>query len=209
MTRITAIEPQKHNPDRVNIQLDGEFAFGLTRFIAAPLKVGQELSEEQIASLQAGETRELAYQQALLYLSFRPRSVSEIRRNLKKHEIPDEVIDATLERLQTARLADDGQFARAWVENRAAFRPRGRRALEAELRQKGLSDEAAQSVLKDVDEESLAYQAGLKKVRRFESLPWNEFRTKLSEFLARRGFPYSVISPVVSRLWNETHSEQS
>ena len=207
MSRITGIEAQKRNPDRVNIQLDGEFAFGLTRFVAARLKIGQELSAEQVASLQADETREQAYQQALLYLSFRPRSVSEIRRNLQKHDIPAPVIDATLERLRTAKLADDSQFARAWVENRAAFRPRGRRALEAELRQKGLSDEATHTALSGLDEETLAYEAGIKKARRLETLPWNEFRTKLSEFLARRGFPYSVISPVVSRIWKEMHIE--
>jgi len=207
MSRITGIEAQKRNPDRVNIQLDGEFAFGLTRFVAARLKIGQELSAEQVASLQADETREQAYQQALLYLSFRPRSVSEIRRNLQKHDIPALVIDATLERLRTAKLADDSQFARAWVENRAAFRPRGRRALEAELRQKGLSDEATHTALSGLDEETLAYEAGIKKARRLETLPWNEFRTKLSEFLARRGFPYSVISPVVSRIWKEMHIE--
>ena len=207
MARITAIEPQKRYPDRVNIQLDGEFAFGLTSFVAARLKIGQELNEQQVASLQADEAREQAYQQALLFLSFRPRSVTEIRRNLQKHDIPAEVINVTLERLRTAKLADDNQFARAWVENRAAFRPRGRRALEAELRLKGLSDEATRSALNGLDEEALAYEAGLKKVRRLEALPWKEFRTKLSEFLARRGFPYSVISPVVSRIWSETHSD--
>jgi SOS response regulatory protein OraA/RecX len=59
-----------------------------------------------------------------------------------------------------------------------------------------------------VDDEALAYDAGLKKVNRFRELEWNEFRRKLSEFLARRGFPYSVVAPVVSRLWNETHTEK-
>ena len=78
-----------------------------------------------------------------------------------------------------------------------------------ELRQKGLPDEVAQTALAGLDEEALAYEAGLKKARRLEVLEWNEYRRKLSEFLARRGFPYSVIAPVVSRIWNETHTEQN
>jgi len=209
MPKITALQPQKRDPQRVNIHLDGEYAFGLARIVAAWLKVGQELSEEKIASLQAEDARERAFQQALLFLSYRTRSESEIRQNLRKHEIPEEVIEQTLERLRQGRLADDDKFAQAWVENRNTFRPRSRRALSVELRQKGLSDETARSALEGLDEEALAYEAGLKKVRRLELLEWNEFRRKLSEFLARRGFPYSVIAPVVSRIWNETHTEQN
>ncbi len=209
MPKITALQPQKRDPQRVNIHLDGEYAFELARIVAAWLKVGQELSEEKIASLQAEDARERSYQQALLFLSYRARSESEIRQNLRKHEIPEDVIEQTLGRLRENRLADDDKFARAWVENCNTFRPRSRRALSVELRQKGLSDEAAQSALTGLDEEALAYEAGLKKARRLEVLEWNEFRKKLSEFLARRGFPYSVIAPVVSRIWNETHTEQN
>jgi len=208
MAKITAIELQKRDPNRVNIHLDGDYAFGLTRITAAWLKVGQELSEDKIASLQAEDSREQAYQQALLFLSYRTRSESEIRQNLSKHEIPLDVIERTLERLRENQLADDRQFARAWVENRNTFRPRSRRALQMELRQKGLSDEVAQLALEGLDEEALAYEAGLKKARRLRSEEWNGFRKKLSEHLARRGFPYSVIASVVSRIWKEAHTEQ-
>ncbi len=207
MARITAIEPQKRDPDRVNIHLDGEYAFSLARIVAAWLQVGQELSEDKVHALQAGDAQERAYQQALLFLSYRARSTSEIRQNLRKHDLPAEVIEQTIERLKAERLADDDQFAKAWVENRSTFRPRSRRALEVELRQKGVPDEAVQSALTDVNEEALAYEAARKRVRRLESLEWSDFRTKLSEFLARRGFSYAVVAPVVSRLWNETHTQ--
>lgn len=207
MARITAIESQKRDPDRVNVHLDGSYAFSLARIVAAWLQVGQELSAEKAAALQTDDARERAYQQALLFLSYRARSTSEIRQNLRKHDIPVEIIDQTIERLRSERLADDDQFAKAWVENRSTFRPRSRRALAIELRQKGVPDEAVQSALIGVDEEALAYEAARKRARRFESLEWNDFRTKLSEFLARRGFSYAVVAPVVSRVWNETHSE--
>jgi regulatory protein len=208
MAKITAIVSQKGDSNRVNIHLDGEYAFGLAQIVAAWLKVGQELSEDKIASLQAEDARERAYQQALLFLSFRTRSESEIRQNLRKHEFSDEVIEPTLDRLRENKLADDNRFARLWVENRNTFRPRSRLALAVELRRKGLSDEAASSALESVNDEELAYQAGLKKMRRLRDLEWNEFRKKLSDFLARRGFPYSVTASVVSRLWNEAHTEQ-
>ncbi len=207
MAKITAIEPQKRDPDRVNVHLDGDYAFSLARIVAAWLQVGQELSDEKITALQSSDAQERAYQQALLFLSYRARSTSEIRQNLRKHEIPADVIEQTIERLRTERLADDDQFAKSWVENRSTFRPRSRRALAVELRQKGVPDESAQAALASVDEETLAYEAARKRARRLESLEWNEFRTKLSEFLARRGFSYAVVAPVVSRIWTETHAQ--
>ncbi len=208
MRKITAIVVQKRSPNRVNIYLDGEFAFGLARIVAAWLRTGQELSEEKIEQLQAEESRERAFQQALLFLSYRSRSESEIRQNLRKHEFPEPVIETTLERLRQGGLANDNQFARAWVENRTTFRPRSRRLMAMELRQKGLNEEAVSSAVENVDDEALAYEAAQKRAVRFKGLEWNEFRKKLSDFLARRGFSYSVIAPVITRIWNEAHKDE-
>ena len=208
MRKITAIEAQKRAPNRVNIHLDGEFAFGLSRIVAAWLRVGQELGEEKIKRLQDEDAQERAFQQAMLFLSYRARSEAEIRQNLRKHEIPEDVIGLTLERLRQDGLANDGQFARTWVENRSTFRPRSRRLLALELRQKGLKEEAVASAVEAVDDNALAYEAALKRAPRFKDLEWIEFRKKLSGFLARRGFSYPVIAPVVTRVWNETHKDK-
>jgi len=220
MRTITAIKPQKKNPRRVNVYLDGEFAFGLAGMVAAWLKVGQTLAEEKIASLQAEDEQESVYQKALHFLSYRPRSKAEVRQNLNKHNVPESLIAATLERLQRSGLVNDEAFTRAWVENRSEFRPRSKLALKMELRRKGLDDEIVQSVLAEsVDEESLALQAARKYFRRLAGLERSEFRVKLSGFLARRGFSYSTIAPVVSQVWQEmrqmadgrekTHNEEN
>lgn len=208
MPKITALVVQKKNPNRVNVYLDGEFAFGLARIVAAWLRVGVDVDEGKLKQLQAEDERERAFQQALLFVSYRPRSESEIRLNLRKHEIQDDVIEHTLERLRSGGLANDNRFASDWVENRSTFRPRSKRMLAMELRQKGLDAETTSQALTEVDDEVLAYAAAQKRAPRFKELEWLEFRKKLSEFLARRGFPYGVIAPVVSRIWNETHTEE-
>jgi regulatory protein len=205
MRKITAIEPQQKNPQRVNIYLDGEFAFGLSRFTAGWLKVAQELSEEKVAALQAEDANEMAYQKALHFLSYRPRSSAEVRQNLTKRGIPEALVDEAVNRLQRAGLVNDQEFARAWVENRNAFRPRSKLALRMELRRKGLSDEIVQPVLDEqVDEEALAFEAARKYAPRLAGLEWLDFRHRLSGFLARRGFSYTILSPVVSEVWKET-----
>jgi len=201
--KITALKAQKRNSNRVNVFLDDEFAFGLSRFAAAWLQIGQELSAEKILELQETDALEIAKQRALNFISYRPRSDAEVRKNLKKHDTPEEVITEVLTRLRQNGLVDDAQFARTWVENRSTFRPRGRRALSMELRQKGIGDETIDEVLRDLDEDNLAYQAALKQSRRYEKLEWMAFRQKMSAFLARRGFNYGVAKPAIERVWSE------
>ena len=74
------------------------------------------------------------------------------------------------------------------MENRNIFRPRSRRVLAMELRQKGLDDETVQSAVAGVDEDALAYECSSKELGRLKDLEWNDFRKKLSEYLARRVF---------------------
>jgi regulatory protein len=206
MRKITAIAVQKKNPNRVSISLDDEFAFGLSRLVAAWLKVGQELSNEKIVELQTADAREMAFQKAMRFLGYRARSVQEVRDNLEKHEIPEAVIEEVLKRLQETGLLNDQQFAQTWVENRNTFRPRSRRALSLELRRKGLDDEVVQDVLNEnVDENALALEAARKYARKVHGLEWLEFRQKLGGFLGRRGFSYPVIAPVLRQIWDETH----
>jgi regulatory protein len=202
---ITALQAQKRNHQRVNVYLDGEFAFGLARIVAAWLHVGQALSDDKIVSLQAEDARETAYQRALSFISYRERSQVEVEQNLRKNHVPEELIGEVVARLQRSHLLDDRRFAQNWAENRSEFRPRSRRALTYELRQRGLPGEVIEETLAQVDDESLAVQAALKKARRLTGLEWPEFRQKLYAFLARRGFSYEISATAASQVWTTLH----
>jgi regulatory protein len=206
--KVTALKVQKHHPNRINVYLDNEFSFGLSRITAAWLKVGQELSPTKIAKLQAQDEREVAYVQALRFLDYRPRSRAEVRKNLEKHAIPPDVITDVFKRLERSGLVNDERFAQDWVTNRSEFRPRSRRALAYELRQRGLADTAIKKALEGINEETLAYQAAIKQARRYENLPVRDFRNKLGSYLARRGFSYEIIKDVVTRVWDEKQEER-
>lgn len=201
--KITALQVQKRNPNRVNVYLDGEFAFGLARIVAAWLQIDQRLSPGKIADLQAQDSGEVALQRALNLLSYRPRSESELSEALRKHEISPEIIQSTLARLRENHLLDDPVFARKWVENRTEFRPRGARLLRLELRRKGVREEHIAPALAGLDETSLAYQAAAKKFSRQHFSDPAEFRKKVYSFLARRGFQYDQIRAAADQLWRE------
>lgn len=207
---ITALKAQKKNPNRINVYLDGEFAFGLARIVAAWLRIGQKLSEEDIARLKQQDTLEVAYQRGLLILSYRPRSIAEVQKKLSEQGFEPTVVDASIQRMKENGFLGDEQFARDWVENRATFRPRSKRMLAMELRQKGVAEEAIQQALSETqDEESLAYQSAVQYARKIAGKDWETFRKWLGAYLLRRGFSYGTIAPILRQVWDETQSSDS
>jgi len=208
---ITAVEVQARRRGRVNVYLDHSFAFGLTTLVAeqAGLRPGLFLPDEQIERLLDDDAFQRAMDGALNYLSYRPRSESEVRQNLRRKNLPPMLIDRVLERLKRSGLVDDAAFARFWTENRTTFSPRGERVLKLELRQKGLESQTIQDAVEsaELDEEGSAYQVAQKKARSLRGVDRRVFWQRLSAHLARRGFAYDVIKPVVSRLWQESSGE--
>lgn len=204
MPVITALEIQKRNKERVNVYLDDEFAFGLNMMEAAKLRKGQTLSEEEIAVLTDEDAIHKAVERGIDFLSYRPRSVEEVRRNLVKKEIPESVVSVALERLQTLGYLDDEKFARFWIENRDNFKPMSPRALRYELRQKGIEDKVLNPLFDELlDVQDSAYRAAQKRIRRYRGKTRQEFKHKLGGILQRRGFNYGVINDVIQRLYEE------
>jgi regulatory protein len=210
--RITALKVQKKNPNRVNVYLDGQFAFGITRILAAYLKINQTLDEPKIDELQKKDSHEVALQKALHFINYKPRSEKEVRQRLAQGGFEEAVIDEIVERLRHGGVLGDEQYARNWIENRNTFRPRSQKLLALELRQKGIGGDIIQSVLEQegMDDALLAYQAASKYAHRLAGLEWLVFRKRLSDYLARRGFQYSNVQAAVNKVWKEiTTSEQS
>jgi len=204
---VTAIKAQKRNKDRVNIYLDGEYSFSVKMIVAASLQRGDYLADEEIKELQMQDAFQKAYDRALNYLAYRPRSSAEVSRYLAGKRVPSQVGEEVLQRLSAAGLLDDLAFARYWVENRETFRPRGRRLLRQELRQKGVDYELIAEALGEVDEEESAYQAALRQARKYAGLDDGLFRQRMHNFLRRRGFSYEVVRETIPRLLQQRSEE--
>lgn len=201
--KVTGLSAQKRNRRRINVYVEGQFAFGLAAVVATRLQVGQYLSDSDIEELETADSQQVAYDKALHFLSFRPRSMDEVRRNLSEKGFAEMTIEATLHRLEAAGLVNDLEFTQFWVEQREQFRPRGTAMLRHELRQKGVADETIALSLEQVDEEELAYQAAYRQAERLSALPPKDFGRKLGSFLSRRGFPYPIVRETVTRLRKE------
>ncbi len=201
---ITAIKVQKRNPQRVSIDLDGEYAFGLARMTAAWLKVGDVLSEERVVVLQREDAVEVAFQRALRLIGHRPRSEQEVSQRLAKLNFSPDQVEQVIAKLKASNLIEDEKFARMWVENRLEFHPRSLRLIRYELLHKGIAEDHIEQALQETeDEQDLARRAAVAYARRLENYENQVYRNRLSGYLARRGFSYGTIAPLVNELLAE------
>lgn len=202
MAEITKIKSQK-NKKRVNIYLDGKFAFGLNadNFLKACLKIGQELTEKQVEELIFKNESQKLLDKTYRLLSFRPRSEKEIHDYLKKKKALPKLSSWVIKKLKVQKMINDQTFAVWWVEQRSTFRPRGKMGLRMELAQKGINREIAGKVIDEmVDELALAQKAAQKKMKALNKLDDQEFRKKMAAFLSRRGFSWETIKTVIDRV---------
>ena len=207
---ITALEPQKKNPERINVYLDDQFAFGISRFVGAWLKRGDKLEDSKIKQLLDEDQREVALQRALHFIAYQPRSEKEVSDKLSAAGIDEGIITAVLQELKEKNYLDDQSFAQNWIESRCASKPRSYRFYSYELKRKGISEEKIDQALQAAPpEEELAYRLGRKYMQRYAALTPEEFKKKIQGVLARRAFSYDVIRQTINKLNLERKMEES
>lgn len=141
----------------------------------------------------------------LKYLSLRPRSIQEVATRLGKYTTDANQINLVIDQLKAAKLLDDAKFAAWLIESRSRSRPRGKRLLIQELKNKGVDLSTLDFQLSTGDEIELARQALKKKHATWSRLSAKDYRLKASRYLAARGFPWSVIEQVIKTGYNDPH----
>lgn len=214
MPKITSVEPQKKNPKRFNVFLDGVFAFGADEDLVVEYRliVGKQLAPEDVEKLlfeaEVGKLMERMYG----LFNIRQRSEKEVRDYLKnlsfkrkikdKEEISEKSMNLLIDKLKQKRLLNDEEFAKSWVEARS--KKKGIQAVKSELYKKGISKDIIEDILSEQSslkqQEIVAQSLLQKRLPRFKNLPSLEKKKKAYEFLMRRGFEYDVVKEVVEKL---------
>ena len=203
--KITKITVQK-NQKRVNIFLDEKFGFGLDleNHVLLGLKVGQELSDEEISEITKKAEYQNTYNNLLRFATLRPRSEKEIYDWFKKHKVSENLYIKLFDKLKHLNLANDYEFAKWWIEQRIQFKSKSKKDLEYELRIKGIAKEIINEVLSEsgIDELGAAQKLIKKNIYKWERLDKFKKKQKIYEFLARKGFGWPVINSILKRYLN-------
>ena len=160
------------------------------------------------------------YAAALRYLGKRPRSEKEVKEFLLKLKAKIEKVKATFKddplvdeiviKLKQQKFIDDFEFARMWIEQRTRIKVKGLRAIEFELKQKGISKEIISAQFLNLkneentefrrNEKELALNLAQKRMRLIKDLPREKIYQRLGGFLIRRGFDLDTVKSVIDEI---------
>jgi regulatory protein len=204
---ITSLETQVHNDDRVSVFLDGEFAFGIHKDLVAKhhLAVGTTLAAEEVRKIEQDEQYVEAKQTALDYLAYKPRTEEEVRRKLRREDVPSMVIDDVVARLYELEYLDDEAYAHDYAHNRFASKKYGPVRIRRELEERGVdrhvADAAVDDLFAEVNATAAAWSHAEKRWPRLagEDDPRRR-RQKMYRYLRRRGFSSDTIRPILDEL---------
>lgn len=208
--KITAINLQVRDKNRVNLSVDGVFRLSLdiAQLVDLGLKVGMDIDDEKINELKNESEFGKVYGRALEYSLIRPRSKREVgdylyRKTLSKMDktgtlrpgISSLQADRVLSRLVDRGYVDDLRFAKHWVENRFLKKGVSERRLQSELSKKGISRDVILSVINDSDRNN---DTEIIKIINKKLNKYND-ENKLIAYLARQGFNYDDIKSALEK----------
>ncbi|WP_265416730.1 recombination regulator RecX [Alkalihalobacillus deserti] len=203
MAVITKIQVQQRNKSRYNIFLNRgkgeEYAFSVDEdiLIKRGLKKGMELNEESLIQLIDEDEKKKTYYLAINYLSYRMRSIEEMRVYLYKKEKDQRHIDEVIEELLEQGLLNDQEFAHAYIRSKQLTLMKGPLKLKQELLQKGVKDVVIDGALEQFQKKDQIHSIikWLEKQKmRSNKLSNQAFIDKLSNQLQTKGFSREVIN---------------
>ncbi|WP_422485282.1 RecX family transcriptional regulator [Gudongella sp. DL1XJH-153] len=200
---ITNITSQK-DPERVNIFIDNEFAFGLFYSTKEELglKKGLEIDEETIDKIKVRDELQSAKSKAYHYLSFRQRTQKELEDYLFKKEFSEDTIENVIQSLSQAGYIEDLDFARIYVRDKTTFKKFGPYRIKNELLQKGVSKELIDLALEEEYHEEIQELVDLVKTK-YSSIIQDKsekrFR-RIGGYLQRKGHSFETIRKVLDSI---------
>lgn len=198
MKKITKIEFQKNNKDRVNVYLDDNFAFGIdiNIMIKYSLAKNMELEEEFINEILKAEEEINAYNYALSVLSRNFKSEKQLRTKMQEKGYDNQFIDNSITKLKQHRYLDDELYSEMLINSKINVSKYGKRRIKETLYEKGISREIIDEKMSDISEEDELERAkslGAKKLKTLKKEDIKKRKIKLFNYLVNKGFEFSTV----------------
>lgn len=201
--KITKIEPQKKNKNRMSVFLDGAFSFGIDAFSLYALKLAEndELSSARLTEIKNTVLFENAKTYAANLISRKSYTEQAIRKKLTDHVGDTETIEKTISFLKEYRFIDDADYARRYAVDCFNLKKLGSRQILYKLIEKGVSKDLANEVLEELgckETEAETLYALMKKRLGSNFDMKNIMKTK--RYFAYRGYSFDDIDSAIRRL---------
>lgn len=195
--KITDIKEQKHNKSRMSVFVDGEYSFSLedTDIIFLGLKVGKEITEEEIAEYNLRCNYTKAFSLSLDLISRKAATKKQTEDKLRKSGYDEEIVTMVCNELNSMGYLDDVEYAREFAKDMISYKKQGRTKIIMELKSRGVSQSDINEALTDMDfceEDSISEHL----IRKFSQLDLTDMKVKEKavRYLLYRGFSHSDIT---------------
>lgn len=195
MGEITKLEIQKRNKQKVNLFIDEEFVCGLTAesVVRARLKVGQELSENDLNEILSTSETEIAFSLACDYISRAMKTAKEMRTYLNKKGFSPVVVENVINKLKDYHYVDDDTYAKLYLNSNLTTK--GKRRLQMELTQKGVNKNIIESSLEEIDQDLVSENCFMVATKYMKNKEINlNNLVKLQRHLISRGYDFDNIN---------------
>lgn len=214
MPTVVNLKRKKRTKEWYLIYLnDGREILSYIDFIVKfKVKVGKQLTEEQIKEMKSESEVILAKEIAYRFISYKPRTLKEVSDKLKAKGFQSDLVSKVVEELKNYGFINDLEYARNFVLNRSRSKTLGELALRRELLSKGISSEIVDEVLSErenlIDEFEIALDLAQGKLKQIKSLKKrkrgrDEYKRRIYEFLLRRGFKFETINRVMREVFDD------
>ena len=206
MPTIVGIHHIPRRSSRRRIELDNGETFSLDAGLLTRhgVCVGMWLDPERLEAMRAEDARLRAKAAAFDFVRVRPYARKELAERLRRKGFDREAVEFALDALERVGLLSDEAFAQAFVASRMRRNPKGRFALERELRRRGIDRETIDrtlATLNEGDEREAALRVARKQSARYRTLPEEVARRRMYQFLLRRGFSYEIVVGVLRTIY--------
>lgn len=209
---ITKIGRQKNNPERYNIYLNEQYAFAVdeSTLIKFGLTKGKILEQFEIDDITYEDEIAKAFSKALHFLSFQMRSEYEVKKKLLDLQFGEAVVLEALRKLEKLGFLNDETYSKALLETKKKTAKKGPRAIQQDLRKKGIDKSLQEQVLNlytNEEQMEIAMQLAEKEVRAGAKKTPAQIKQKVQDLLLRKGYSYSIVSEVLDQLQLEREDD--
>jgi regulatory protein len=199
---VTKILKSRRERNKCEVFIDEQSAFRVSEAVVTKtgLYAGRRIDEKTVEEIVQADTFERAYQLAVNFISYRPRSSKEVIDRLIRKGFTQDLAHQITDQLREVKLLNDLEFARMFIRDKLRGKPMGKAMMRRKLLEKGISFQLTERIIKeyvtDESEQEAARALATRKLKvsqsRFSGLDPSTRQKRLADYLLARGFSSEV-----------------
>lgn len=201
--KITSFKKGNKVKGTLLVYIDGEYAFSILEeeYFSLGLYEEKEITKEEIEYIQKCILFKRAKSDALRYISFKKRTSRETALKLEYLGYDNSIVKDVIKELIDLNYLNDKEYAKIFLENRKRLKPKSKKMLLSELKNKGIKEDIINELLYliEFDEYKIAKMLVRKKFIKLDTLD-EKLIKKIYYFLSSRGFSFELIQKIIREI---------